>query len=431
MNGTFPLARKNRRVLILGLGIAGPTLGWWLAEYGFEVTIVEHAPRPRAGGYMIDFWGLGYDVAERMGLLHDLRRAGYAIDTLRLMRRNGDVLADIGAEAITSALGGRYFGILRGDLANALYRRVADRVSIRFADRVDQVVERMQSVKVAFGRSPETVFDLVIGAGGVHSELRDALFPDAAEEPMGFWTAAFSTCGYPHRTANAYVSFTEVGRQVARYALRDGRTVFFFLFRAPGGGAGPPRDRGSQVALLRQVYGDAGWECREILATVDRCDDLYFDAVAQVKAPRWSRGRLALVGDAAYCPSLLAGEGASLAMAGAYILAGELYAASGDFREAFQRYEAILRPVIERKQRGARRMGGWFAPRTHLGLQIRNGLSQMAATPGLSRVLLGGLTSAGMELPSYPSRAASSGHSGPDRADPARPAAPRGHKRGN
>ena len=396
-------APARRRVLISGLGIAGATLGWWLAEYGFDVTIVERASGPRGGGYMIDFWGLGYDVAEGMGAVEGLRTWGYAIDELRLVRANGDRLATVGAQAVRAALGERFFSIMRGDLASALYRQARSRVSIVFNDSIRAIRARDDGVDVAFAHAPDDTFDIVVGAEGAHSPTRLQVCASPCEQPLGLWTASFSVRGYRPREPGAYVSFTEVGRQVARYALRDDRTAFFLIFREKDAPAGTPPTPTALAILLRTEFGTA-WECSAILAALERAEDPYFDIVSQVRAPRWSRGPVVLVGDAAYCPSLLAGEGASLAMAGAYILAGELDRCAGDHTAAFERYEQRLRPLIERKQRGAVRLGGWFAPRTTAGLLARNVLTRLAGFPSLAPFIVKDMLDPGLEWPTYRSQ---------------------------
>jgi 2-polyprenyl-6-methoxyphenol hydroxylase-like FAD-dependent oxidoreductase len=390
----------RRRVLISGLGIAGSTLAWWLAEFGFDVEVVERASVSRTGGYMIDFWGLGYEVAERMGIVEDLRARAYLVDQLRLERADGEILTTIGAKAIRATMGERFISIMRGDLASVIQRQLGDRAEIRFNESICRVVEREGRVEVGFRRGAEARFDLVIGADGVHSRVRELVGPPRCEYSLGYWTASFSTSGYRHRNPGAYVSFTGLGRQVARYALRDDRTAFFFIFRAPKDRP-TPRTPEDQKAVLTAHFGNA-WECKEIFESLDGAEDLYFDSVSQVRAPRWSSGRVGLVGDAAYCPSLLAGEGACFAMAGAYVLAGELHRRGADDpSDAFNTYESLLRPLIERKQRGALRLGGWFAPRTRLGLSIRNGLNRLAAIPAFAPLLFGDMLSTDLELPAY------------------------------
>src|SRR6185312_2185948 len=264
-------------VLIAGLGVAGATLAWWLERYGFEVTVVERASAPRTGGYMVDFWGLGYEVAARMGALEALRAQGYRIDAVRLVQTDGRPLATIGAEAIRRAMGDRFFSLLRGDLAAELHRRIGDRAAIHFDDQVVSATPAGERVEVAFRRMPPRAFDLVIGAEGLHSDLRSVIANADAVRSIGCWAAAFSVADYPHRDEGAYVSWTGVGRQVARYGLRDGRTVFFFIFRAPDGDAAAPREAEAQKDCLRAIFGADGWECREIVERLDAADDLYFD----------------------------------------------------------------------------------------------------------------------------------------------------------
>ncbi|MGA0603819.1 hypothetical protein ACO2Q3_24140 [Caulobacter sp. KR2-114] len=386
-----------RRVLVCGLGVAGATLAWWLSEFGFEVTAVERAPGPRTGGYMIDFWGLGYDVAERMGMLPALKALSYGIEELHLMRADGGRLARIGAGAVRAAMGERFFSIQRGELAAELLRQLDGRADLRFEETVKWLTAHENAVEVGFLSGAHAHFDVVIGADGLHSRVRALAMPQARESPTGLWAAAFTAKGYGHRDPGAYVSYTTVGRQVARYALRDGACAFFLVFRLGGLGA-QPRAVATQKALLREAFGGEGWECPEILAALEAAKDLYFDSVSQVRAPTWSAGRVALVGDAAYCPSLLAGEGASLGMAGAYLVASSLRQARSDPWGAFRAYEARLRPLVERKQASALRIADWFAPRTRLGLLVRNGFSRLTSRPAFAQLLVGGMLASQLDL---------------------------------
>jgi 2-polyprenyl-6-methoxyphenol hydroxylase-like FAD-dependent oxidoreductase len=393
--------KSRPRVLISGLGVAGATLAWWLDRRGFAVTVVERAPGPRSGGYMIDFWGPGYTVAERMGLLPQLRAAGYLIDQIRLVKRNGRPLATIGAKPLREALDMRFMSLLRDDLANTLHEQLRDSVDIRFDDRILTMNDQGSKVEVAFTKGRPRTYDLVIGADGLHSDTRAAVIREPVVQPLGYWAASFSAANYPHRDPGAYVSYTTVGRQIARYALRGSRTAFLFVFKAPPEAASPPHSIDEQKAVLGKLYND-GWETREILSRLQSASSLYFDEVSQVRAPRWSRGRIALVGDAAYGPSLLAGEGASLAMAGAYVLAGQLARLPGDHLSAYARYEQVLRPFVERPQKSALKLGGWFAPKTRLGLLARNALSRLAAIPPITRRVVAAMAGQDFDLAPYP-----------------------------
>ncbi|VBA35225.1 6-hydroxynicotinate 3-monooxygenase [Mycobacterium innocens] len=212
-------------------------------------------------------------------------------------------------------------------------------------------------------------FDLVIGADGLHSNVRGlVLGPERNyEHYLGCKVAAWVVDGYRPRDDLSYVTYNIPGRQVGRSALRGDRTIFLFIFRAEHDSVGEaPKDQ------LRNEFGGAGWECREILATLGDVDDLYFDVVSQIRMESWSRDRELLIGDAAGCISLLGGEGTGLAMTEAYVLAGELERAGGDHRRAFEAYAARLRPFVESKQAAATKFIGYFATRTRFGLWLRN-----------------------------------------------------------
>jgi 2-polyprenyl-6-methoxyphenol hydroxylase-like FAD-dependent oxidoreductase len=378
----------SRTVLISGAGIAGPTLAYWLLHHGFEPTLLERAPAPRTGGYMIDLWGVGYDVAEGMGLLSQFLRDGYRVREVRLVNGSGKRVAGFDADVLRAVSEGRFLSLLRGDLAGRLYQLVADRVETIFGDSIASLEQDADGVTVSFEHAPARRFDLVVGADGLRSRVRNLVFPEARERYLGYYAAAFCAQGYPRRDVGAYVSYSVPERQVARYALRDGRSAFFFIFAQDQPLAIEDHDSTTQRDVLWRRFVGAGWESREILMAMTREDDLYFDAVAQIQLSSWSRGRVALVGDAAYGPSLLAGQGAALAMAGACTLAHALGESAGDHAVAFARYERRFKPFADAKQRRAERLGWWFAPRTRLGVELRNVLTRLMSLPEVARLVL-------------------------------------------
>jgi 2-polyprenyl-6-methoxyphenol hydroxylase-like FAD-dependent oxidoreductase len=394
---------RNRTILISGAGIAGPALAYWLLRHGFEPTIIEQAPALRTGGYIVDFWGIGWNVAERMGILPQLVEDGYQIEEMRFVNDRGTRVGGFDASLLRAASGEQFTSLLRGDLARDIYATVDGRVETIFADSVHAIQQDQGGVDVTFECSAPRRFDLVIGADGLHSAVRRRAF---AEEPtfehyLGYCTAAFSSVGYPHRDERAYVSYSAPARQIARYALRDGRSAFFFVFVQPSRPAAIHQSAVEQRALLRRIYGDAGWECREILDVMESADDIYLDGVSQIRMDSWSRGRVALVGDAAFCPSPLAGQASGFALASAYLLAGELAAAGGDHTTAFSKYESRFKPFVEAKQRAAARFGGWFVPRTRFSIWFRNQTTNLMNLPFLSSVLLKRASADGFELPEY------------------------------
>lgn len=367
------------KVAIVGAGIAGPTLAYWLWHYGHEPTLIEKAPTLRTGGYVVDFWGGGYSVAESMGLTEELHAIGYAVDEVRLVDRNSKTVGGFSADAFRRNVDGRFVTVPRGDLAATIYRSVEPHVETLFGEGISAVDERDRGVRITLEHGRSRDFDLLIGAGGIHSPVRDLVFgPQASfEADLGYRVAAFEAEGYAPRDELVYLAYNTPGRMAARFTMRDDKTLFLFVFTTGRLGGPDPGNTAEVKATLRQVFGDAGWECPEILRTLEGVSEVYFDRVSQIIMDHWSSGRVALIGDAAAAVSLLAGEGSGLAMVQAYVLAGELHRAGADYREAFGRYERRLRPLVEARQRSARGFATMFAPKTSLGVWTRNQASKL------------------------------------------------------
>ena len=390
-----------RTVLIAGAGIAGPALAFWLKAAGFEPTLLERASGPRSGGYVIDFWGLGYDIAERMGLIGQIGRLGYRVRETRIVDDAGRRIAGFGTRVFSELTGGRYVTLQRSDLSRLLFEKASGGIETIFGDEIVALDDLPDAVRVELKRGGERRFDLVIGADGLHSSVRALTFGPQSrfEKQLGYVVAAFETRGFRPRDENVYLIYGQPGRMVGRFTLRDDRTLFLLVFAAQDPQL--PATRAAQEALLREVYGGAQWDCPRMLAELSRTEELYLDRVSQIRMPAWSRGRVALIGDAAFCVSLLAGQGSALAMISAYVLAGELAAARGDHREAFAQYEARLRSYISAKQRGAERFAGAFAPKTRAGLLLRNLVIKAFAIPGLAKFAVGRDIADKIALPQY------------------------------
>jgi 2-polyprenyl-6-methoxyphenol hydroxylase-like FAD-dependent oxidoreductase len=392
------------RIVINGAGIAGPTLAWWLRKAGHEVLLVESAPQLRRGGYIIDFGLVGYDVAEKMGLIPRLRELGYQVKELRFVDRHGRKRGGTSTDSVRWLLHDRYTSLRRSDLAATIYGALDDGVETIFGDSVAGIEEQAHCVRVSFDHAPPREFDLVIGADGWHSRVRRLAFgPDAAgvEVSLGYHVAAFEVAGYRPRDELVYLGYGVPGRQIFRFSMRDDKTLFLFAFRDEYLPPGSPASDEERRAALAHVFAGVGWECPAILAALEGVRDMYFDRVSQIHLDRWTKGRTALIGDAAACISLFGGEGAGLAMAEAYVVAGELRNCGGDHTAAFTRYQERLTPFLRRKQRMAVRGASAIAPKTALGITFRNVVTRLCRIPFVVDFFIGRELRDDFKLPDY------------------------------
>ncbi len=379
------------KVAISGAGIAGATLAYWLLHAGHEPIMIEHAPSLRTGGYIMDFWGVGYTVAERMGVLPAVRAAGYQVGEVRFLDNDGCKVGGFSVDALRNLTEGRLTSVARSALAREIYRLVEGRVETLFNDQISAIDEHDNGVRITLQSGGQRDVDIVVGADGLHSQVRKLIFgpEERFEKDLGYRFAVFESAGYAPREEDVYVVHSATSRQIARFALRDGRTLFLLVFKKELMNGKEPGSTAEIHALLRSIFADAGWESAPILAAMGTADDLYFDRVSQIRMPSWQRGRVVLVGDAGMAVSFLAGEGAGLAITEAYVLAGELARAEGDYKSAFMTYENRLRPFIEGKQHTAENFASTFVPQTQFGIWLRNQATKLMVLPGAANLMLG------------------------------------------
>lgn len=392
------------RIVINGAGIAGTALAFWLGRLGHEVVLVERAPRLRTGGYVLNLWGIGYDAVERMGLLPELLALQYQAEKLRMVDARGRTRGGYPSRVLLRLAHGRLAALTRADIAAAIYGALDGRVETIFGDSVTAIEDDGVRVQVRFEHAPAREADLVIGADGLHSRVRRMVFgPDADfEHPLGCHVAAFEIAGYRPRDETRYEAYTAPGRYIAKFPVRDDRMLFFMVMRDEYLAGAVPASDEERKAALTQAFTGMGWECPAILAALPHLEDLYFDSISQIRMGSWSKGSVALVGDAAACPSLIAGEGAGFALAEAYVLAGELAQHASDPRLALKRYEERVTPFVTRKQRLAQTLVPSFVPRTAYGVRVRDFATLLMHLPVFPRLLMGRYLHDEMALPDYP-----------------------------
>ncbi len=385
------------RAVVVGAGIAGLALADRLATRGWAVTVVERAAGPRTEGYVVDFFGPGYDAAERAGLLPRLRELAVTVDELTYVGPTGRPRVRLDVERLARAVDGRFLSIARPDLERALRERVEGRAELRYGLRPDGVVEGPERALVTLSDGTAVEADLVVGADGIHSWIRRAVvapvLPEAGRvarahdphlRPLGMHTATF-TLDHPglRDAVGRRVWLTDtLHAMVGFYPLADDRVAVFAAHRTDEPLPADPR------AELHRRYGSWPWLTGTAMAACPPADQVYYDTVAQVDAPRWQRGRVVLLGDACQAVSFVAGQGASLAVAGAAVLDAAL-SPGAPVPDALARYEARWRPVVRARQAAGRAGARWFLPATRRARWLRRAGLLLAATPGLDRPLRG------------------------------------------
>jgi 2-polyprenyl-6-methoxyphenol hydroxylase-like FAD-dependent oxidoreductase len=361
-------------VLISGASVAGPMLAHWLAEAGWSTTVVERYDGLRDAGHNIDIRGAAREVLRRTGIEDEVLAAGTGEEGLRFVDGDGAEIATFPAEP--GDVGGptAEAEILRGELARILYELTADRTEYVFGDEITGLESHDDGVDVTFRRGAARSFDVVVIAEGLTSRTRALVMPDARIHDLGLYTAYLTIPRRPDDDRYWRWYNAPGGRTLGLRPDNVGTTRALLSFTT---GVRGLEELGldEQRLVLRRTFADAGWQAPRILEALDDAAPdaapLYLDLIGQMRLPRWSAGRVGLVGDAAYCPSPLSGMGTSCALVGAYVLAQELAAHGPDrAEEAFAAYDARLRPYVERAQKIAPGAPGLAHPRTRAGVTV-------------------------------------------------------------
>ncbi|MEO8883408.1 MAG: FAD-dependent monooxygenase [Devosia sp.] len=359
---------SNQSVLISGASVAGPALAFWLSRFGYAVTIVEKAPKLREGGYAVDFRGTSMEALRRMGLLEAVKAKATNMGDMYYVDARDRAVATMPAAAFSGEL-----EIMRGDLARIFYDATHQDTRYIFGDSIDAVDDGPDGIDVTFESGRCERFDLVIGADGQHSNTRAKVFGPECEfvKKLGLHVSIFSV---PNRLNLDYSGrlYSEPGTIAGMYSARNNTEARALMFFNGIADDYDYRDIAWQKRAVKERYAGQGWAVPQMLADMDSAPDFYFDSVCQIKLDQWSKGRVALLGDAAYCASPLSGMGTGMAVVGAYILAHELRAANGDHQLAFAQYQKKMRPFVDASQALAMKATGGFVPTSKFMIWVRN-----------------------------------------------------------
>ncbi|SEU35388.1 FAD-dependent monooxygenase [Nonomuraea wenchangensis] len=378
------------RILVSGAGVAGPVLAYWLTRHGFEVTVVERAPAPRrTGGHAVDLFRPAMHISEKMGVLPRIEERATGVTRMALYPEGARRPVRVDLSRIFGAASDRHVEIMRDDLSEIYHDAGRDDVEYVFGDSITAI---SPGGEVRFENAAPRRFDLVVGADGLHSNVRRLVFGDESRF-SAFIGAYLGVLTLPHSPGldGELLMHAGVGRTAGMYGARHlGEARALFLFRSERELDWHHRDVHRQKELLRGAFQGMHPDVDRWLGELDRTPAFYFDSISQLRMDTWSRGRVTLVGDAGYCPGAAVGGSTSLAVVGAYVLAGELARAGGDHERAFPAYERAMAEHVRGSRAVALSVAKTLVPTSRLGVR---GLAEGARLisvlpPGLGRAFL-------------------------------------------
>ena len=366
-------SKSRGNVLISGASIAGPTLAFWLDRFGYAVTIVERATGPRKGGYAVDLRGPAMEVVERMGAVPRLAKSHINVEKVTFLDGDGTPAGIIRPQAVSGGVAGRDLEVPRTALMETVLDAIGDGVKFIYNESITTIEQEADKVHVTFASGKTGDFDLVFGADGVNSSTRKMTIDPKAEclKYLGYCYVGFSIPNFLDAW-NENISWNIPGMAAVIFSTSDRKdaNAFMEFFTED-----PPYDRlrndRDVCNLFQEKFAGLGWEVPKLLDLMERADDLFYDGTTYVDLDKWSQGRVALVGDAAYGPSFFTGQGGSLAMVGAYVLAVELLKAE-NHADAFTNYEETMRPFVEMNRALIEPSIAFLHPRSQDEIEHRN-----------------------------------------------------------
>ncbi len=368
----------NRNILISGASIAGPALAYWLKKYGFNVTIIEKAPELRSGGYRIDLRGVAIDIAEKMGIMPDIRNACTAMRGSSMVNGKGKRLVNLDDPNIFGMRQTNDTEIMRGDLSCILYEATKSEVEYIFNDSIAAITQTTEQVNVTFRNSPPRIFDLVVAADGLRSNVRKLAFNDSvvSVKDLGYYVSIFTIPNY-FGLDHWELSYPSAGRIINVYSTGKCNEAKVFLMFASDTINYDYHDIEQQKQIVADHFRGVDWEVPKMLELMKNASDLFFDSVSQVHMNSLANGRVVLLGDAGYCASPASGQGTSLALTGAYVLAGELAASRGDHDMAFKNYQLEMAGFIKKNQALGREVLKEMVPKSKTHVWFQNNMLRL------------------------------------------------------
>lgn len=368
---------STKKILISGAGVGGLTLAYFLKQKGFNPVIIEKAASLRDGGYMIDFFSSGISVAEKMGIIDQLKEKDHHSNIIFQQNEKGEKQFTLNMSGFRKSVKGKLFNFLRTDLVDVLYRKIKGNVAIRFSTSIQNITQDSDKVMVTFEDGKEESFDLLVGADGLKSNVREKVYdPEKIEKRF----LDYYVCALEHHIPinidkGEVLSMLCPKRQIMTYDTGNGISNSLLVFKSP---MLEHLSIKKEVEILKNEFAGFASPVPEIIKEASKKKELFFDQVTQIRIhDKWHKNRVVLIGDAAFCITLLSGQGSSMAMTAAYVLSEQLDKHKNDHETAFEEYEKLLRPMIEKMQKKAVKNSATFVPASRFSLWIRNLLTPL------------------------------------------------------